>query len=146
MRQLTQKEIKRCTKILNWKYKTDHVTYWYVDESGETQYREWEDGHHRQISLTDILFTKLWDKLIETCHQRGYFQSLRLHYLHPLEALGESKPSIFCWLSFGGGSHGEVIDFQRHEIGEEEPTHPCLALYEAIGKLIEVPAPAAEEE
>lgn len=118
MRQLPQKEIKRCTKILNWKYKTDHVTYWYVDESGETQYREWEDGYHRQITITDVLFVRLWDRLCEK--------------LDTTAAPGtEMRLVRFAGMPqlVGLNIDGEIIVANDH--------HPCLALYEAISKLME---------
>ena len=150
-RQLTQKEIKRCIKALNWKYKTDHVTYWYIDESGEIQWREWEDGYHRKISLTDILFVKLWNRLIDLASQKekAIFQSIELYYGHPYIIKTRTNKELefpgFCsvkviWSEEQGNWWIDTFPWgekpENHRKWKKANNHPCLAFCEAIEELI----------
>jgi len=113
---LTKKELEKCVNLLNWKYKTDKCAYWYVDESGEVKWREWEEGCHKGISLTDALFHSLWNKLEELTKYAGF----HLEYI-PVD----DKP--YC----------VAIKYpdSRFYYKRKRKSNPCLALAEAIENL-----------
>ena len=129
MRRLTKEEVKRCTKLLNWKYETDQVTYWYVDELGKIQWREWEEGHHRQVSLADILFTKLWDSICELAKKKWGKEA---HVYVQLDSQSYDK-------EFQAGAQ-RFVDCEHEEGHDAESNHPCLVLCEVIEKLKEIEA------
>lgn len=124
-RKLTPKEIERCIKALNWKKKTDQVTIWYVDEKGVAQWREWEDGFHKIISLADVLFSRLWDRLCELAKE---MLGEKAHVYIQLDALNYDKPfQVGVDLSLSGRPEDEYTS---------ENDHPCPAMCEVIEKIL----------
>ena len=118
MDKLTQDQAERCIKVLRWKEETDGVAVWYDDEAGEKQWCEWGNGLHQRVMLTDILFVRLWDRLVELGVKRF---ADRAHVFVQYDPRYYRKPY-----------QAEADDIDSPNSSPVEADHPCLALCEAI--------------